>query len=155
MTKPKLSLSSSTQPRSRLETLLIARWTPVIGPKYSQALAVGKAAESGKYLLSGAIGFLGLVELQKNVTIGSVIIAVQIIFVVVVEYFAAKRSRRVGRAIVMDLKRLGLNPSSIPKLKRIPAFERWMITEGLPSNSVREAGMLGGRSEGDSQDQSG
>ena len=87
--------------------------------------------------------------------IGNLIIAVGIIYVVFVDYFAAKRLRRVGEAIVMDLKRLGLNPSSIPKLKRIPAFERWMITEGLPSNSVREAGMLGGRSEGVSQDQSG
>ena len=127
---------SSTPPRSRLETLLIARWTPVIGPKYSQALAVGKAAESGKYLLAGAIGFVDLVELQNNVTVGCIAIAVQIIFLVVLEYFAAKRSGRVGEAIVMDLKRLGLNPSSRPKLKRIPAFQRWIITEGLPSNSV-------------------
>ena len=145
---------SSTPPRSRLETLLIARWTPVIGPKYSQALAVGKAAESGKYLLAGAIGFVDLVELQNNVTVGCIAIAVQIIFLVVLEYFAAKRSRRVGRAIVMDLKRLGLNPSSRPKLKRIPAFQRWIITEGLPSNSVLEAGMLDGHSESVPQDES-
>ena len=79
--------------------------------------------------------------------IGDVIIAVGIIYVVIVDYFAAKRLRRVGEAIVMDLKRLSLNPSSRPKLKRIPAFERWMITEGLLSNSVRKAGMLDGHSE--------
>lgn len=72
----------------------------------------------------------------------------------VLDYFAAKRSRRVGEAIVMDLKRLGLNPSSRPKLKRIPAFQRWMITEGLPSNSVRAAGMLDGHSESVPQDES-
>ena len=87
--------------------------------------------------------------------IGNLIIAVGIIYAVIIDYFAAKRLRRVGEAIVMDLKRLGLNPSSRPKLKRIPAFERWMITEGLPSGSIREAGLLGGHSEGVSQDQSG
>lgn len=153
MTKP--ILSSSTPPKSRLETRLIARWTPVIGPKYAQALAVGKESESRRYILVLPFSFLGLAALKNNVMIGDLIIAVGIIYVVTVDYFAAKRLRRVGEAIVMDLKRLGLNPSSIPKLKRIPAFERWMITEGLPRNSVREAGLLGGRSEGFSQDQSG
>ena len=138
---------SSTPPRSRLETRLIARWTPVIGPTYSQALALGKESESRRYILVLPFSFLGLAALKNNVMIGDVIIAVGIIYVVIVDYFAAKRLRRVGEAIVMDLKRLGLNPSSRPKLKRIPAFERWMMTEGLPSNSVREAGMLDGHSE--------
>ena len=138
---------SSTPPRSRLETRLIARWTPVIGPTYSQALALGKESESRRYILVLPFSFLGLAALKNNVMIGALIIAVGIIYVVFVDYFAAKRLRRVGEAIVMDLKRLGLNPSSRPKLKRIPAFERWMMTEGLPSNSVREAGMLDGHSE--------
>ena len=138
---------SSTPLRSRLETRVFARWGPVIGPKYAQALARGKESESRRYLLALPASFIGLVELRSNVMIGDVIIAVGIIYVVIVDYFAAKRLRRVGEAIVMDLKRLGLNPSSRPKLKRIPAFERWMITEGLPRNSVREAGMLDGHSE--------
>ena len=138
---------ASTPLRSRLETRLIARWTPVIGPKYAQALAVGKESESRRYILGLPFSFLGLAALKNNVMIGALIIAVGIIYVVFVDYFAAKRLRRVGEAIVMDLKRLGLNPSSRPKLKRIPAFERWMMTEGLPSNSVREAGMLDGHSE--------
>jgi len=86
--------------------------------------------------------------------IGNLIIAVGIIYAVIIDYFAAKRLRRVGEAIVMDLKRLGLNPSSRPKLKRIPAFQRWMITEGLPSNSVRQAGMLDGHSKSVPQDES-
>ena len=146
---------ASTPLRSRLETRLIARWTPVIGPKYSQALAVGKEWESRRYLLALPIPFIGLVALKNNVMIADLIIAVGIIYAVVNDYFAAKRLRRVGEAIVMDLKRLGLNPSSRPKLKRIPAFERWMITEGLPSGSIREAGLLGGHSVGVSQDQSG
>ena len=138
---------SSTPLRSRLETRVFARWGPVIGPKYAQALARGKESESRRYLLALPASFIGLVELRSNVMIGDVIIAVGIIYVMTVDYFAAKRLRRVGEAIVMDLKRLGLNPSSRPKLKRIPAFERWMITEGLPRNSVREAGMLDGHSE--------
>ena len=138
---------SSTPLRSRLETRVFARWGPVIGPKYAQALAAGKESESRRYLLALPASFIGLVELRSNVMIGDVIIAVGIIYVVIVDYFAAKRLRRVGEAIVMDLKRLGLNPSSRPKLKRIPAFERWMITEGLPRNSVREAGLLDGHSE--------
>ena len=138
---------SSTPLRSRLETRVFARWSSVIGPKYAQTLATGKESESRRYLLALPASFIGLVELRNNAMIGNLIIAVGIIYVVIVDYFAAKRLRRVGEAIVMDLKRLGLNPSSRPKLKRIPAFERWMITEGLPSNSVREAGMLDGHSE--------
>ena len=138
---------ASTPLRSRLETRLIARWTPVIGPKYAQALAVGKESESRRYILVLPFSFLGLAALKNNVMIGDLIIAVGIIDVVTVRYFAAKRLGRVGEAIVMDLKRLGLNPSSRPKFNRIPAFQRWMITEGLPGNSVREAGMLDGHSE--------
>ena len=145
---------SSTPLRSRLETRVFARWGPVIGPKYAQALARGKESESRRYLLALPASFIGLVELRSNVMIGDVIIAVGIIYVMTVDYFAAKRLRRVGEAIVMDLKRLGLNPSSRPKLKRIPAFERWMITEGLPRNSVREAGLLDGHSESVPQDES-
>ena len=145
---------ASTPLRSRLETRLIARWTPVIGPKYAQALAVGKESESRRYILGLPFSFLGLAALKNNVMIGDLIIAVGIVYVVFVDYFAAKRLRRVGEAIVMDLKRLGLNPSSRPKLKRIPAFQRWMITEGLPSNSVRQAGMLDGLSERVPQDES-
>ena len=145
---------ASTPLRSRLETRLIARWTPVIGPKYAQALAVGKESESRRYILGLPFSFLGLAALKNNVMIGDLIIVVGIIYVVFVDYFAAKRLRRVGEAIVMDLKRLGLNPSSRPKLKRIPAFQRWMITEGLPSNSVRQAGMLDGLSERVPQDES-
>ena len=138
---------SSTPLRSRLETRVFARWGPVIGPRYAQALAAEKESESRRYLLALPASFIGLVELRSNAMIGNLIIAVGIIYVMTVDYFAAKRLRRVGEAIVMDLKRLGLNPSSRPKLKRIPAFERWMMTEGLPSNSVREAGMLDGHSE--------
>jgi len=145
---------ASTPLRSRLETRLIARWTPVIGPKYAQALAMGKESESRRYLLALPASFIGLVELRSNVMIGNLIIAVGIIYAVIIDYFAAKRLRRVGEAIVMDLKRLGLNPSSRPKLKRIPAFQRWMITEGLPSNSVRQAGMLDGHSKSVPQDES-
>ena len=63
-----------------------------------------------------------MVELKNNVTIGCIIIAVQIMFLAVLDYFAAKRSRRVGEAIVMDLKRLGLNPSSLTALTEIPQF---------------------------------
>ncbi len=61
---------SSTPLRSRLETRVFARWGPVIGPKYAQALATGKEAESRRYLLALPASFIGLVELRSNAMIG-------------------------------------------------------------------------------------
>jgi hypothetical protein len=140
MAEPGRTTRKSTQPR--VEARLVARWAPVIGSKYSQALAEGKDAESLRFLLTLPFALAGVLEIKSNLAISYLILAMGFILLGVLEYFAAKRLREVGKAIVIDLKRLGLNPSSVPKLKRIPTFERWMVREGLTFSSVQAAGML-------------
>jgi hypothetical protein len=142
VTMPEPSKSLTQPSLTRPEIKLMVRWTPIIGSKYSHDLASGKDAEGKKFLLTLPFAVVGVGMVKSNLPIAYLILATGFVVLGILEYFAAKRLRDIGKEIVDDLNRLGLNPSSVPKLKRVSAFERWMVVEGLTSSSIREAGML-------------
>ena len=138
----KMNHSSSRRDLTRLETSIASPWVPIVGSNYAHALAVGRGAEFARLFLALSLSVLSLIAFSKNLAIANLLLILQLIAVVLYVYFASRRVRRTGKAMLVDLKRLGFDPSCAPKLTRKDEFKKWMVKENLTSSIIAKAGSL-------------
>lgn len=129
---------------TRAEIGMAGRWRPVVGARFARMIAFRAPTVYGWGLLAPPLGIVGFFTLRHSVPLGGILILIQLTILITTELFYADRRRKVHVAMSDGLKRLGvgLEPKSPPRLRAIAAFERWLVTENLTRDQIKQASSL-------------